>query len=144
MHAAQSSISNSGSFKNLAAVGITLSAASSGNIRTDNIDTLSFNKDKFIEACGSNLSSVKSLLVGTENNNGIFSLIEETLEKTLSSAGYFTSAEKSYNKKISRLDDKIDKANKAADRYKARLEAKFKSMDMIISKFQNQYSSFLG
>ncbi len=139
-----SSISNSGSFKNLAAVGITLSAASSGNIRTDNIDTLSFNKDKFIEACGSNLSSVKSLLVGTENNNGIFSLIEETLEKTLSSAGYFTSAEKSYNKKISRLDDKIDKANKAADRYKARLEAKFKSMDMIISKFQNQYSSFLG
>ncbi len=140
-----SSISNSGSFKNLASIGISLSAAASGNIRTDNINTLSFNKDKFLESFQADFSSVKSLLVGTENNLGILSQVEEVLEQALGGVtGYFASAEKSYSKKISNLDDKIDKANKAADRYKVRLEAKFKAMDMLISKFQNQYSSFLG
>ena len=140
-----SSISNSGQFRNLASVGIKLSAASSGNIRTDNINTLSFDKDKFTEAFGADLSSLKSLLVGTQDAKGILTQVEDILEQTLGGVtGYFASAEKSYNTKISRLDDKIEKANKAADRYKMRLEAKFKSMDMLISKYQNNYSSFLG
>ncbi len=140
-----SSIANKGSFKNLASIGISLAAASSGNIRTDNINELSFDKDKFIESFGADLSSLKSLLVGTDEQKGILTQVEDVLEQALGGVtGYFASAEKSYSKKISKLDEKITKTNKAADRYKTRLEAKFKSMDMIISKFQNQYSSFLG
>ena len=34
--------------------------------------------------------------------------------------------------------------NKEVERYKARLEAKFSAMDLLIAKMQNQYSSFLG
>ncbi|MCM1004326.1 MAG: flagellar filament capping protein FliD [Candidatus Gastranaerophilales bacterium] len=140
-----SSIANKGSFKNLASIGISLAAASSGNIRTDNINELSFDKDKFIESFGADLSSLKSLLVGTDEQKGILTQVEDVLEQALGGVtGYFASAEKSYSKKISKLDEKITKTNKAADRYKTRLEAKFKAMDMIISKFQNQYSSFLG
>ena len=140
-----SSISNSGQFKNLASIGIKLSAASSGNIRTDNIHTLSFDKDKFMESFGADLSSLKSLLVGTQDSKGILTQVEDVLEQALGGVtGYFASTEKSYNNKISRLDDKIEKADKAADRYKMRLEAKFKTMDMLISKYQNNYSSFLG
>ena len=139
------SIANTGSFRNLASVGISLSAATSGNIRTDNINTLKFDKDKFTNAFGSDLSSLKSLLVGTDEKQGILTQVENVLEQALGGVtGYFASAEKSYTNKISKLDDKISKTNKAADRYKARLEAKFKAMDMIISKVQNQYSSFLG
>ena len=40
-------------------------------------------------------------------------------------------------------DTKIKKANKDVDRYKARLESKFQSMDMLIAQMQQQYSSFL-
>lgn len=139
------SLSNTGTYKNLSSIGIGLSAASSGNIRTDNIHQLIFDKDKFVNAFSDDLTSVKKLLVGTEDSKGILTQVEDVLEQALGGvSGYFASAEKSYAKKISKLDDKIDRANKAVDRYKARLEAKFKSMDMIISKFQNQYSSFLG
>ena len=140
-----SSLANTGTYKNLASVGISLSAASSGNIRTDNINALSFDKDKFISSFKGDVSSLKKLLVGTEDTKGILTQVEDVLEQALGGVtGYFASAEKSYNTKISRLDEKIEKANKAADRYKMRLEAKFKSMDMLISKYQNNYSSFLG
>ena len=139
------SIASAGNFKNLSQVGISLAAATSGNIRTDNINTLSFDKDKFINAFASDTNSLKALLVGSDEKKGILTQVENVLEQALGGVtGYFASAEKSYANKISKLDDKITKTNKAADRYKARLEAKFKAMDMIISKFQNQYSSFLG
>ncbi|MCM1004325.1 MAG: flagellar filament capping protein FliD, partial [Candidatus Gastranaerophilales bacterium] len=72
-----SSIANKGSFKNLASIGISLAAASSGNIRTDNINELSFDKDKFIESFGADLSSLKSLLVGTDEQKGILTQVED-------------------------------------------------------------------
>lgn len=139
------SISNSGSFKNLSQIGITLEAASAGNIKTDNINTLSFDKDTFLTAFAKDSSSLKSLLIGTDTQSGILTQVENILESALGSVtGYFASAEKSLNTKISNLDTKIEKTNTAVDRYKSRLESKFKTMDMLISKFQNQYSSFLS
>ena len=47
-------------------------------------------------------------------------------------------------KQVERMDAKIEKANLAVAKYKARLEQKFQFMDMTISKMQNQFSSFLG
>lgn len=140
-----SSIANNGSFKNLTQVGISLEAATAGNIRTDNINTLSFDKDKFLQAFEKNSDSLKTLLIGTETQSGILTQVENILDNALASVtGYFASAEKSLNSKITNLNTKIEKTNTAADRYKTRLESKFKAMDMLISKFQNQYSSFLS
>ena len=138
------SYSNDSMFRNLSAIGITTEAASSGNIRTDNINKLSFNKEKFTDAFKSNPNALKNLLIGDDKNKGIFIRVEDVLESTLKTSGYFDSAEKAYNSKISRLNDKITKQTAYADRYKERLEKKFQTMDLLISKIQQQYSSFLG
>ena len=104
---------------------------------------MNFDKDKFIKAFDADRDALKNLLVGTQTTNGIFQQVENVIEQAVTT-GYFTSAERSYNNQISRLDSKIEKAQKAVERYKEQLEAKFASMDLLISKMQNQYSSFLG
>lgn len=138
------STGNNGIFNNLSAIGITTQAASSGNIRTDNINTLTFDKDKFTNAFKTNPNALKSLLVGDDTSKGIFTQVEDVLDSTLRTSGYFDSAEKAYNTKLSRLNDKITKQTAYVDRYKERLEKKFQTMDLLISKIQQQYSSFLG
>ena len=140
-----SSLGGAGVFRNLDQVGISLNAATAGDIRTDNINILNFDKSKFLEAFDADRDALKDLLVGTESNLGIFQRVENIVEQALTSSyGYFSSAEKSYNTQIQRLDNKIKKANEAVERYRERLEAKFASMDLLISNMQNQYSSFLG
>ena len=140
-----SSIGGAGVFKNLDAVGISLNAATAGDIRTDNINILNFDKDKFLKAFDADRDALKDLLVGTDANLGIFQRVENIVESAVvSSAGYFASAEKGFNTQISRLDNKIKKAQEAVERYRERLEAKFASMDLLIANMQNQYSSFLG
>ena len=136
-------ISGLGAFSNLDAIGISLEKASANNISTANIDKLSFDKDKFLKAFDSDRDSLKALIVGTDTKQGIFQQVENVIEQAVT-IGYFTSAERSFNNQISRIDNKIDKALRAVDKYKERLEAKFASMDLLISKMQNQYSSFLG
>ena len=131
-------------FKNLDAVGIALDAASANDVSTKNINKLHFDRDKFIEAYNKDSDALKSFLVGTEDSLGILSRVENLIESSLKSVtGYFDSAENSYSNQIKKYSDKIKKANSAVESYKARLEAKFKSMDMIISNIKNQYNSFL-
>lgn len=134
---------NSGSYKNLHSIGITLEAASSGNISTANLDKLSFNREKFIQEYSKDPESMKMLLVGNESQDGLLSRIEDIVTRA-TEGGYFSSAEKSYSNKISRLDSKIKRQEIFIDSYKKRLEAKFNAMDLLISKMQNQYSSFLS
>ena len=72
------------------------------------------------------------------------SKVEELLESALASvSGYFDAQNASYNNQISNLNEKITKANQEVTRYKEMLEAKFKSMDMLVAQMQAQYSSFL-
>lgn len=140
-----SSIPGASIFKNLDQVGISSEAASANNINTDKVDVLYFDKAKFIEAFDADRDALKNLIVGTDSDLGIFSKIETVLESSLAGVyGYFDSATKSYDNQISRLDDKIEKATKAVERYKLRLEAKFSAMDRLIASIQNQYSNFLG
>ena len=139
------SLPGAGVFRNLDSVGISLEAASAGNIQTDNINVLTFNKEKFLSAFDADRDALKNLLVGTDSNLGIFQRIEVVVESAVAGAsGYFASAEKSYNNQIQRLDKKIESAQRAVERYRERLEAKFNAMDLLISNIQNQYSSFLG
>ena len=133
-------------FRNLDSIGISVAAASGNNIATTNsaIVSLAFDKDKFLKAYEADQDAVKGLIIGGANNKGIFTKVEDLVESTLKSvSGYFASTETSYANKIKDLDKKITKANKEVDRYKARLEAKFQSMDMLIAQMQQQYSSFL-
>lgn len=140
------SILSTNVFRNLDAIGISHDTASGGNISTDTINVLSFDKDKFLEAYAADRDALKDLLVGTDTAKGVFLQIEDdVLEKALTSSyGYFASAEKSYSSKIKRLDDKITKTQKSVEKYKERLESKFASMDLLIANMQNQYSTFLG
>lgn len=133
-------------FRNLDSIGISVAAASGNNIATTNsaIVSLAFDKDKFLKAYEADQDAVKGLIIGGANNKGIFTKVEDLVESTLKSvSGYFASTETSYANKIKDLDKKITKANKEVDRYKARLESKFQSMDMLIAQMQQQYSSFL-
>lgn len=133
-------------FRNLDSIGISVAAASGNNIATTNsaIVSLAFDKDKFLKAYEADQDAVKELIIGGANNKGIFTKVEDLVESTLKSvSGYFASTETSYANKIKDLDKKITKANRDVDRYKARLEAKFQSMDMLIAQMQQQYSSFL-
>ncbi len=133
-------------FRNLDSIGIGVAAASGNNIATTNsaIVSLAFDKDKFLKAYEADQDAVKELIIGGANNKGIFTKVEDLVESTLKSvSGYFASTETSYTNKIKDLDKKITKANRDVDRYKARLEAKFQSMDMLIAQMQQQYSSFL-
>ena len=131
-------------FRNLDAIGIKVEAASGNNISTSGLTTLTFDKDKFFEAFKSDQNAVKDLLVGSANNTGIFTKVENLVESSLKSvSGYFESADKSYQKQITKLDNKIEKQKTALERYRAQLESKFSSMDILIANMQQQYSSFL-
>ena len=140
-----SSFGGNSTFRNLDSVGISLEAASANNIKTGNINKLSFNKEKFEQALSNNQNSLKALLVGDDTSKGILTRVEDLLEQTLSTGtGYFSSAERAYNKQIERYNNQITKANASVERYRALLERKFKSMDSLIAQMQQQYSSFLG
>ena len=133
-------------FRNLDAIGVSVDSASANNISTSNesIIALTFDKDKFIEAYEADEDAVKDLLIGGANNTGIFTKVETLVESALQSvSGYFAVTENSYQREIQNLDRKIVKANEDIERYRARLEAKFSAMDLLIAQMQQQYSSFL-
>ena len=131
-------------FRNLDSIGISVDSASANNISTEGITELTFDKDKFIQAFEADEDAVKALLIGSDSNTGIFTKIETLLESTLQSVtGYFASADDSYQREIQSIDNKIDKQQRALERYRAQLEAKFASMDILIANMQQQYSSFL-
>ena len=132
-------------FRNLDAIGISFSAASVGNIATTNnaIVNLNFDKDKFIKAYEADQKAVKDLLIGSSNNTGIFTKVEDLVESSLQSvSGYFATSDNTYTKKTREIERKIVNATKDIEKYRARLEAKFSAMDMLIAQMQQQYSSF--
>ena len=107
-------------FRNLDAIGIKADAASATNISTEGITELTFDKDKFFQAFEADQDAVKDLLIGGENNTGIFTKIETLIESTLRSvSGYFDSADDAYQREINALDNKIDKQKRALEKYRA-------------------------
>ena len=131
-------------FRNLDAIGISVDSASANNIATEGITELTFDKDKFIQAFEADQDAVKALLIGSDTNTGVFTKIEDLVESTLQSVtGYFATADEAYQREIDSIDNKIEKQQRALERYRAQLEAKFASMDILIANMQQQYSSFL-
>ena len=151
--AMMSSIGNASVFKNLDAIGISVTSASANNVSTSNesIINLTFDKDKFLDAYEADSDAVKELLIGSgikgssTATDGVFTKVESIVENSLQSViGYFSIADAAYAREINKIDNKIVSGNEAIEKYRARLNKKFNSMDMLISNMQNQYSSFLS
>lgn len=136
---------NDGNYNSMYDIGISTKSATAGNISTNGISGIVFDKEKFMQAYSADSESVQKLLVGTDANKGVFWQLEEIVNKTVGSTnGYFSSTTSSYDKQISRLDDRIQKAEKDISVYRQRLENKFNAMELLITKMQDQYSSFLN
>lgn len=140
-----SSFIGGGSYNTLSQIGISTKTATAGDITTNGIDKLSFDKEKFIKAYNADSEGVKKLLLGTDDDKGVFWQLESIVDNAVSSTtGFFSTATNSYNKQVTRINDRITKTQKEVDTYKARLERKFSAMELLITQLQNQYSSFLG
>jgi len=137
-----STIANPGIFKNVAAVGITTGEATT-DISTD-VTALEIDKDAFMKALDSDPDSVKALLVGADGQKGVLAKAYDIVTKALSTTGYLTNLEDSIEDKISKNTKKITKLTDALQSYRIMLTNKFSSMESIISKLQNSYSSFIA
>jgi len=130
---------NGGVFTLLSELGISTAKADSKNLSTDT-NKLSFDEEKFLQAFEENPESVKSMLAG---DNGIFNMIEGTVEQSLKSiSGFFDVKTSTLDKNIKKTEEKITKTNSNIDAYKAQLEKKFKAMESMIAKMQQNYQSF--
>lgn len=133
--------SNGGAFKLLADIGISTGKADDKNISTSNTNTLVFDESKFKEALANDPESVRSILAG---ENGVLSMMEDSVEQTLQSAtGFFDVKEKTLNSDITKMETKVKKQTESIATYKAQLEKKFSAMENMIAKMQQNYSSFL-
>lgn len=133
--------SNGGAYKLLADLGISTGKADGKNISTENTNELVLDEKKLLEALEKDPESVKALLA---DENGIFSMMEDSIEQTMSaSTGFFDVKEKTLNSNITNMETKIKKQQTKITNYKAQLEKKFSNMELMISKMQQSYSSFL-
>ena len=140
-YASGSNTTNGGVYKLLAEIGITTASADSNNLSTDTTE-LSFDESKFLKALEENPESVKQLLAG---DNGIFSMMEDTVEQSLkASVGFFDVKTSTLDSDIKKMSEKITKQNKSIETYKAQLESKFQAMEKMIASMQQNYSSFLS
>ena len=129
-------------FRNLAAVGISTEGASSA--MTADIYSLYLDTEKFTNALNESENDVKLLLVGTVDNPGIFTRVENLVEEMLSTGGYFTTKNNAINRDIANYDNQIAKASAKVDFYKSMLENKFSNMELLYSNMKSNYSNFIS
>lgn len=140
-YATGSNTANGGAYKILAQIGISTGKADANDIST-NVSQLEFDEETFKKAMEEDPSSVQAILAG---DNGILTMMENTVEMSLqSSIGFFDVKQTTLNADIKKMEDKISKQNSKIETYKKQLEDKFANMELMISKMQQNYSSFLG
>lgn len=128
-------------YKTLASIGITTGAFSTDT--SADTTQLKLDSTKLQEALKNNPDAVKKLLIGEGTTEGVFDKVETVLDNSLNATkGYFVNREKTYDKQISRLNDKVEDMTADLEDYEARLKAKFEAMDKLISSLQNQASIF--
>ena len=126
----------------LSQIGISTGAASSDISKLS--DHLELDEKKFLEAFESNPDAVKNLLIGSDNNTGVLTKLENTVEQSLKSNGYFTTRNNSIDKQITNLKTSISNENLKIDAYQARLEKQFQNLESMVSSSQSSYNSVLS
>ena len=140
-YASGSNETNGGVFKLLSELGISTASADSSNLNA-NTNALTFDENKFKQAMAENPESVKAILAG---ENGIFQMMEDSLEQSLKSVnGYFDIKTSTLDSDIKKYSEKITKKNSSINTYKAQLEKKFQAMENMIASMQQNYQSFLN
>ena len=137
-----SSINGYNQFRNLSAIGISTDKASSA--LTSDIYSLYLDEDKFRNALEISEEDVKTLLVGTEDNPGILTKVEQIIESAMSATGYFNSKNNSLNRQIANIDKQIARAQQRTDSYKALLERKFSNMENMYSSMQASFNNLFS
>lgn len=140
---ATASVSFDNTYKNLASIGITTGAIGT-DVKADT-SQLKIDTTKLTAALQNDPTAVMNLLIGnnTLKTNGAFTKIATGLDNSLNaSSGYFTTQEKSFEKKVTNLNNKVKKMTTDLTKYQSDLEAKFQAMDELISNLQNSSSIF--
>ena len=124
---------------------IGISTAEAGADINADTSSLKVDEDALKEALSQDPDAVKKVLMGTSSDTyGILSKVEEVLDDSLASDGWFSTTTSTIQSEMTRYNDKITKANTSIASYKARLEAQFQAMENTISKMQNSYSNLLN
>ena len=136
-----SNSTNGGAYNLLSQLGISTGKADGGNLSTDTT-TLEFDEEAFKKALEEDPESVRAILAG---DNGIFNMMESTVEQMLSATtGFFDIKQTTLDSDIRKMEEKITKQQSRIDVYQTQLEKKFSNMELVISQMQQNYSSFLA
>ena len=130
-----------GAYHLLSQLGISTMQANSDNLSTDTTK-LQFDEEAFKQALEEDPDSLEAL-IGTEN--GILGQMESALETSLKAvSGFFDVKQSTYDSEIRKSEEKVKKQQEKISTYKAQLEKRFSAMETLISKMQQNYSSFLS
>ena len=131
---------NGGAYLTLSQIGISSSSANSADLST-NTSTLKFDEQAFIQALEEDPASVEAILA---DENGVLTHMESAVETMLQAAtGFFDVKQSTLDSDIKKSEEKISNQQTKIAAYKTQLEAKFKNMETLIGKMQQNYSSFL-
>lgn len=134
--------SGAGDYSLLAQIGISTGEASTDLSKLT--DHLELDEKKLKEALEKDPEGVKALLVGGKNNTGILTNMEDTVDESLKSTGYFTTRNNSLDRENTNLKSSATSEYTRVEAYQARLQAQFQAMETMISKMQSAYSSALS
>lgn len=134
--------SGAGEYSLLAQIGISTGEASTDLSKLT--DHLELDEKKLKEALEKDPEGVKALLVGGKNNTGILTNMEDTVDESLKSTGYFTTRNNSLDRENTNLKSSATSEYTRVEAYQARLQAQFQAMETMISKMQSAYSSALS
>lgn len=138
-------VSDNGSFSMLSQIGI--STGDAGLDVSNSATTLVFDEEAFDKAWAKDSNSVKNLISDgySGDKTGIFDQMLAKVENTLDPTnGMFAIKSESVSRLISTQEDRITRAYASLESYETQLTKKFQYMDEMISKLQQQYSSFIS
>ena len=135
------SVEGEDGYSTLASIGITTGVI--GTSVYEDTSKLTLDTDALTAALSDNPSAVKKLLVGDAGSEGVLDKIETVLDNATDySSGYFITREKSYEKQIGRLNEKIEDMTVDLEDYEEELDAKFSAMDKLIAALEESASIF--
>jgi flagellar hook-associated protein 2 len=119
---------------------LTSSSFLSLGIQTDwETGELTFDSDTFSEAYEDNAETVITSLLGDDDSEGVMSRLDDYLsEQVNSTSGFLASKEKTIDKQVADLDDKIDAMTTRLEKRRATLEAQFSAMETLLSSLNSQ------